>query len=94
MPISERFLSKTFENGIFRRSSERNGDQSRGRVVSERVELGMAKKTGGNEKDEGVLEVVQSLLVTDEEETNSVFNVQKLYINLHYNQNNHHNKQK
>jgi hypothetical protein len=38
----------------------------------------MAKKTGGNEKDEGVLEVVQSLLVTDEEETNSVFNVQKL----------------
>ena len=49
---------------------------------------------GGNEKDEGVLEVVQSLLVTDEEETNSVFNVQKLYINLHYNQNNHHNKQK
>ena len=64
------------------------------RVVSERVELGMAKKMGGNEKDEGVLEVVQSLLVTDEEETNSVFNVQKLYINLHYNQNNHHNKQK
>ena len=54
----------------------------------------MAKKTCGNEKDEGVLEVVQSLLVTDEEETNSVFNVQKLYINLHYNQNNHHNKQK
>ena len=30
--------------------------------------------------------------MTDEEETNSVFNVQKLYINLHYNQNNHHNK--
>ena len=28
----------------------------------------MAKKTGGNEKGEGVLEVVQSLLVTDEEE--------------------------
>ena len=30
--------------------AERNGNQSRGRVVSERVELGMAKKTGGNEK--------------------------------------------